>query len=299
MTMNNQLIYPVRTTTNNQHTSVHQFKQLLNPQTVRIVTLDDMKWFSLNDVLSVLELDSSSSLVNQHCPDKQMVPVATESFLTIISEQSLYRLFLAVHTQDSPAENWLTSSFLPAIGNLLSQPQPSPSPSPIPQPNDSTIEQPSGIIIYTDGSCNGNGKAYATGGWAYVLTNGVHQHRKNGREEATTNNRMELQAAIQGLIAVEDKSQQVTLFTDSKYLQNGANEWMDDWKNRGWKTKAKKPVQNLDLWRNLDNELSLFTHRPIIKWVRGHNGNPLNELADKLAESACRGMLVDEMEVVG
>lgn len=299
--MNNQLIYPVRTTTNKHqtHTSLHQLKQLLNPQSVRIVALDDMKWFSLNDVLSVLELDTSSPLVSEHCHDKQVVPVATESFLTIISEQSLYRLFLAVHTQDSPAENWLTSSFLPAIGNLLSQPQPSPSPSPIPQPNDSTIEQPSGIIIYTDGSCNGNGKADATGGWAYVLTNGVHQHRKNGREEATTNNRMELQAAIQGLIAVEDKSQQVTLFTDSKYLQNGANEWMDDWKNRGWKTKAKKPVQNLDLWRNLDNELSLFTHRPIIKWVRSHNGNPMNELADRLAESGCRGMLVDEVDIVG
>lgn len=299
--MNNQLIYPVRTSTNNHqtHTSVHQLKQLLNPQTVRIVTLDDMKWFSLNDVLSVLELDTSSPLVTEYCHDKQVVPVATESFLTIISEHSLYRLFLAVHTQDSPAENWLTSSFLPAIGNLLSQPQTSFSPSPIPQPDDSTIEQPSGIIIYTDGSCDGNGNADATGGWAYVLTNGVHQHRKNGRDEATTSNRMELQAAIQGLMAVEDKSQQVTLFTDSKYLQNGANEWMDDWKKRGWKTKAKKQVQNLDLWRNLDNELSLFTHRPIIKWVRSHNGNPMNELADRLANNACRGMLVDEVDIVG
>ncbi len=298
--MNNQLIYPVRTTTasNQVNTSVHQLKQLLNPQTVRIVTLDDVKWFSLNDALSVLELDLSSPLVSEHCYDKQVVPVATDSFLTIISEQSLYRLFLAVHTQDSPIEHWLTTSFLPAIGKLFSQSLPSPSPSSNTQPNDSLTEQPSGIVIYTDGSCDGNGNADATGGWAFVLTNGVHQRRKNGREEATTNNRMELQAAIQGLLAVEDKSQQVTLFTDSKYLQKGVTEWMDDWKSRGWRTKAKKPVQNLDLWRTLENELSLFTHRPIIRWVRGHNGTPMNELADRLADNACRGILVDEVESV-
>src|SRR5690606_12669265 len=113
--------------------------------------------------------------------------------------------------------------------------------------------------------------------------------RISGQEQPTTNQRMELTAAIQGLQALK-KPSQVELVTDSQYLRKGCLEWLKQWKARGWRTAAKKPVQNEDLWQQLDALLQL--HSVSIRWVKGHSGHPLNELADTLARLACEGETV-------
>ena len=145
------------------------------------------------------------------------------------------------------------------------------------------------LEIYTDGACRGNPGA---GGWGVLLlySNDKHELQRKelwGGEVDTTNNRMELMAAIKALEALK-RDCEVTLYTDSQYVRKGITEWIDNWKKRGWKTAAKKPVKNVDLWRALDEQVG--RHQVIWKWVKGHSGNEGNEMADQLAN---RG--VDEL----
>lgn len=133
------------------------------------------------------------------------------------------------------------------------------------------------IEIYTDGACRGNP---GPGGWGALLIAGKHEKTLHGGEQDTTNNRMELTAAIKALNALKSRSK-VTLYTDSKYVMDGINDWMPNWKKRGWKTAARKPVKNKDLWQALDEAVG--RHEIEWRWVRGHDGNPGNEMADELA----------------
>ncbi|MBT8097573.1 MAG: ribonuclease HI [Woeseia sp.] len=133
------------------------------------------------------------------------------------------------------------------------------------------------IDIYTDGACRGNP---GPGGWGAILIAGTRRKTLHGGESSTTNNRMELTAAIEALNALRGK-RDVRLFTDSKYVMDGVKEWMPNWKKRGWKTANKKPVKNKDLWQALDEATA--RHEIEWHWVRGHTGNPGNEAADELA----------------
>ncbi|MBT8084259.1 MAG: ribonuclease HI [Woeseia sp.] len=133
------------------------------------------------------------------------------------------------------------------------------------------------IDIYTDGACRGNP---GPGGWGAILIAGTRRKTLHGGESSTTNNRMELMAAIEALNALRGK-RDVRLFTDSKYVMDGVKEWMPNWKKRGWKTANKKPVKNKDLWQALDEATA--RHEIEWHWVRGHTGNPGNEAADELA----------------
>lgn len=140
------------------------------------------------------------------------------------------------------------------------------------------------VEIYTDGACRGNP---GPGGWGVVLRYGAHEKELYGGETRTTNNRMELMAAIRGLEALKRRSQ-VVLTTDSQYVRKGITQWLANWKQRGWLTAAKEPVKNVDLWKRLD-ELA-GEHQIDWRWVRGHTGHTENERADALAN---RG--IDEM----
>ena len=133
------------------------------------------------------------------------------------------------------------------------------------------------VEIYTDGACRGNP---GPGGWGAVLIAGPHRKTLRGGEPETTNNRMELTAAIEALNALKG-GRKVVLHTDSKYVMHGITEWMANWKRRGWKTAAKKPVKNQDLWMALDEAIT--RHDIEWRWVKGHNGTPGNEQADALA----------------
>lgn len=134
--------------------------------------------------------------------------------------------------------------------------------------------------LYTDGACSGNP---GPGGWGVVLIYGDHRREMSGGARETTNNRMELQAVIEGIAALKRRCR-VRIHTDSVYVMKGMTEWMPNWKARGWKTADRKPVKNVDLWRRLDAELS--SHHVSWRWVRGHSGDPGNERADALARSA-------------
>ncbi len=134
-----------------------------------------------------------------------------------------------------------------------------------------------GVEIFTDGACSGNP---GPGGWGAILRSGVHERELAGGEAATTNNRMELMAAISALEALK-RPTVVTLHTDSIYLKDGITRWLPQWKKRGWKTADKKPVKNVDLWRRL--EAAMEAHEVKFHWVRGHAGHPENERADALA----------------
>jgi ribonuclease HI len=138
------------------------------------------------------------------------------------------------------------------------------------------------VVIYTDGACRGNP---GPGGWGAILRAGANERELSGGELATTNNRMELMAAIQALEAL-NRPCRVELHTDSQYLRTGVTEWLAAWKARGWKTAAKSPVKNEDLWRRLD--LARARHQVDWRWVKGHDGHPENERADALAR---QGML--------
>ena len=140
------------------------------------------------------------------------------------------------------------------------------------------------VEIYTDGACRGNP---GPGGWGALLLAGKHRKTLHGGEPETTNNRMELMAAIEALNALKGP-RNVVLHTDSKYVMHGITEWMDNWKKRGWKTSNKKPVKNQDLWMLLDEAIA--RHEIQWKWVKGHDGNPGNEEADELANQG-----IDEM----
>ena len=131
--------------------------------------------------------------------------------------------------------------------------------------------------IYTDGACRGNP---GIGGWGASLSyNGTHKEIYGGEKE-TTNNRMEMTAVIEAIKALKQPSD-ITINSDSKYVLDGINEWLPNWKKRNWKTAAKKPVKNVDLWKQLDALSQLHTIEWV--WVKGHSGNPGNERADELA----------------
>lgn len=134
------------------------------------------------------------------------------------------------------------------------------------------------IIIHTDGACSGNP---GPGGWGAILEWNGHRKELKGGEPETTNNRMEMMAAIKALEALKRKDKDVILITDSVYLRDGITKWIHGWKKRGWKTADKKPVKNVDLWQHLD-ELAR-THSIEWRWVKGHAGDPGNERADELA----------------
>ncbi len=133
------------------------------------------------------------------------------------------------------------------------------------------------VTIYTDGACSGNP---GPGGWAAALQSGAKRDSISGGAKNTTNNRMELTAAIEALKKLKLPCR-VTLITDSTYVKNGIESWIHNWKKNGWKTAAKKPVINKELWQELDQIAS--THEVTWKWVKGHSGNEMNELVDSLA----------------
>lgn len=135
-----------------------------------------------------------------------------------------------------------------------------------------------GVVIYTDGSCRGNPGA---GGWGALLMFEGHEREIWGGEAQTTNNRMELQAAIEALEALK-RPCHVELHTDSQYVRNGITQWLSLWKARGWRTMTKGAVKNDDLWRRLDE--ARLRHEVDWRWVRGHAGHELNERADQLAK---------------
>jgi ribonuclease HI len=136
------------------------------------------------------------------------------------------------------------------------------------------------VTVYSDGGCHGNP---GPGGWAAVLTYGAHTRELSGGDPATTNNRMELKAAIEALKALKE-SCQVEFYTDSEYLRQGITTWIAGWKRNGWRTMAKKPVKNDDLWRELD--LMVMKHAIKWRWVKGHAGDAGNERCDVLANAA-------------
>ena len=140
------------------------------------------------------------------------------------------------------------------------------------------------VEIFTDGACSGNP---GPGGWGAVLRYGDVEKEMNGGEPATTNNRMELMAAIMAIEAVK-RPCEIHLHTDSEYLRQGITTWIHSWKARGWKTADKKPVKNVDLWQRL--ERAIETHDVHWHWVKGHSGHVENERADELARLAIRQM---------
>ena len=144
------------------------------------------------------------------------------------------------------------------------------------------------VVIYTDGACSGNP---GPGGWGAILTSGQHEKQLKGGEPHTTNNRMELMAAISALEALK-KPSKVDLHTDSQYVQQGISAWIKGWKRNGWRTADKKPVKNVDLWQRLD--AAMQQHHVKWHWVKGHDGHEMNERADELARSAITDLRRDE-----
>jgi ribonuclease HI len=142
------------------------------------------------------------------------------------------------------------------------------------------------VEIYTDGACRGNP---GPGGWAALLILGEHEREISGAETLTTNNRMELTAVIRALEALK-RPVQGKLYTDSQYVRQGVLEWLPQWKARGWKTAAKQPVKNQDLWQTLDELVK--RHELEWHWVMGHSGNVGNERVDELANRAIDAMIL-------
>lgn len=136
------------------------------------------------------------------------------------------------------------------------------------------------VIMYTDGACRGNP---GPGGWGVLIRYQGNRKTLKGYEADTTNNRMELTAVINGLAALKRECD-IELYTDSKYVLQGMNDWIVNWKKNGWKTASKRVVKNIDLWQRLDMETT--RHRIDWQWVKGHSGNPDNDVADQLANQA-------------
>lgn len=145
------------------------------------------------------------------------------------------------------------------------------------------------VELYTDGACSGNP---GPGGWAYILKHPASGalREASGAEPDTTNNRMELTAVIEGLNALKSPTR-VELFSDSKYVLEGLKEWMPAWKQRGWRTAAKKPVKNVELWQRLDELIA--QHDVRFHWVRGHSEHPENERCDRLAVAAREALVAE------
>jgi len=141
------------------------------------------------------------------------------------------------------------------------------------------------VQIYTDGACRGNP---GPGGWGAVLRYGDKEKQLKGAEKLTTNNRMELMAAIEALRGL-NRACEIDITTDSKYVRDGITLWLENWKKNHWRNSAKKPVKNQDLWEQLDAEVG--RHQIKWHWVKGHSGHPENELADQLANQAIDEML--------
>lgn len=135
------------------------------------------------------------------------------------------------------------------------------------------------VIIHSDGGCHGNP---GPGGWAAVLEHGKHRKELSGGVPATTNNRMELQAAIEAFGVLKEPCE-VEFYTDSEYVKNGVTAWVYNWKRNGWRTKSKQPVKNEDLWRALDAQAS--RHKVVWHWLKGHAGHAGNERCDQLANA--------------
>ena len=136
------------------------------------------------------------------------------------------------------------------------------------------------IELFTDGACKGNP---GLGGWGVLINNSNNFIELKGTQQQTTNNRMELIAVIEGLKSIKE-NENIEITTDSMYVKNGINEWINNWKRNGWKTAAKKPVKNKDLWQELDELVQNYSIKWI--WVKGHSGHPGNERADQLANEA-------------
>ena len=146
------------------------------------------------------------------------------------------------------------------------------------------MDQEDIVTIHTDGSCLSNP---GPGGWAAILRWRDNEREIVGHEQDTTNNRMELKATIMGLNAVT-RTMPITLYTDSRYVMNGVQDWLPRWKANGWKTASKKPVANQDLWRMLDEAVS--RHQVTWHWVKGHAGDEFNERCDQLARGAAESI---------
>jgi ribonuclease HI len=151
----------------------------------------------------------------------------------------------------------------------------------------------SDFTIFTDGACAGNP---GPGGWGAIVIAGDRRREISGYEPATTNNRMEMMAAVQALRTLPPESS-VALHTDSQYLKNGMQSWLARWKKNGWRTADRKPVKNDDLWRTLDALAA--AHRISWHWVRGHDGHPENERCDELANEAIRHRRGVDSDAVG
>jgi ribonuclease HI len=149
------------------------------------------------------------------------------------------------------------------------------------------------VTIYTDGACRGNP---GPGGWGALLMFGEHRKELNGAELDTTNNRMELTAAIRALQALK-RGCRVALYTDSQYVRKGIMEWITQWKRRDWRTADRKPVKNVDLWQALETEIA--NHEIEWHWVKGHAGVPGNERADQLANEAIDDMMLKGLGTSG
>ncbi len=149
------------------------------------------------------------------------------------------------------------------------------------------------VVIYTDGACSGNP---GPGGWGAILMSGEHRKELSGGEAQSTNNRMELMAAISALEALKRKSN-VELHTDSNYVKNGITQWIHGWKRNGWRTADKKPVKNAELWQRLDEMRQ--RHNVDWHWVKGHAGHVENERADELAREGMRPFLKGAKKTAG
>jgi len=143
------------------------------------------------------------------------------------------------------------------------------------------------VVIHTDGACSGNP---GPGGWGAILASGAHRKELKGGETMSTNNRMELTAAIKALEALKSPSD-VELYTDSNYLRGGITSWIKGWKKNGWRTSDKKPVKNVELWQELEKAAS--RHDVRWHWVKGHDGHDDNERADELAREGMAPYLPD------